>query len=132
MADHPNLEMLRRGMAAFAARDRDALDELFDENLVWHHGGTSELAGDYFGTEEVFTLFARRAALTDETYRVVVESAVANDVFITVLSRAHARIGARSYDDALCSVYRVIDGKLIEAWTLPAHPDVEERFYSGK
>ena len=36
MADHPNVELLRRGYAAHGAGDLDTVNELFADDVVWH------------------------------------------------------------------------------------------------
>jgi ketosteroid isomerase-like protein len=126
---HHNLVLLDRGMAAFAAHDLAVLGELFSEELLWHHGGKSVLAGTYRGIDEVFELFARRAAMTGDTYSVSIESAVANDSFVTVLARVSARCGDKTLSDGQCSVYRIASGKVVEAWHMFATPEAEADLY---
>lgn len=128
MADR-NLERLERGLRAFAARDLAALRELFHEELLWHYGGTSCLAGDYRGLDEVFELFARRAALSHESYRLEAQQAIANDEFITLIGRTRAKREDASYEDSIVLVYRVENGLVVEAWGHPARPDAERAFY---
>jgi ketosteroid isomerase-like protein len=129
MSPHPNLKMLERGLAAFAARDMAVLRELFHEGLRWHYVSTSSLAGTYEGLDEVFELFARRAALSGETYRLHVEHAIANDCFVTVLGKTHAERPGHRYEDTICLVYRVDEGQVVEAWGIPGHPEQERKFY---
>lgn len=59
MADHPNLELLRRGYAAYGAGDMDTINELLADDVVWHVAGRSPIAGDYSGKEQVFGLFGK-------------------------------------------------------------------------
>ena len=129
MTAHPNLNVLERGLAAFAARDMAALREIFHETLRWHYASTSSLAGTYEGLDEVFELFARRAALSGDTYRVHVEEVVANDHFVSLIARTRAERGAVKYEDSICYVYRMNGGKVVEAWGMPAHPERERKFY---
>jgi len=126
---HPNLERLRVGMEAFANRDLATLRDMFHDEVLWHYGGTSQLAGEYSGLEEVFELFARRAALSGETYRITVQSAIANEDFITVLGATHAKRDDGKYEDTICYVYRLVNSKVVEAWGLPANPEAERAFY---
>jgi ketosteroid isomerase-like protein len=130
MSEHPNLARLRRGMAAFAAHDLATLKELIAPEIVWHHLGSSAIAGDYQGIAEIFHHFARRAALTGDTYAVSVQQAIACDEFITVLAhiRAEREEGA-AYEDTLCTVYRIVEGMVVEAWAMPASPEREAEFY---
>jgi hypothetical protein len=55
MADHPNVELLRRGYAAYNTGDMATINELFADDIEWHVPGRSELAGDYHGKDEVFS-----------------------------------------------------------------------------
>ena len=57
MADHPNLELLRRGYAAYGSGDMDTINELFADDVVWHVAGRNPLSGDYNGKEQVFGFF---------------------------------------------------------------------------
>ncbi len=102
--------------------------------MIWHYGGTSVLAGLYVGFAEVFELFARRAALSEDTYAVHLEQAIANDEFITVLMRctgARALGGGRTkkLEQSICYVYRLVEGKVVEAWGHPSDPEAERVFY---
>jgi ketosteroid isomerase-like protein len=128
MADR-NLERLERGLRAFAARDLAALRELFHEDVLWHYGGSSCLAGDYHGLDEVFELFARRAALSHESYRLEVKQAIANDDFVTVIGRTRAKREDASYEDSIVLVYRIEGERVVEAWAHPARPEAERAFY---
>jgi ketosteroid isomerase-like protein len=58
MAEHPNVELLRRGYAAFETGDMETLrSELFAPDIVWHHLGDNPMAGEYEGPEQVIGLF---------------------------------------------------------------------------
>jgi len=126
---HPNLERLKRGLQAFAQRDMATLRELFHEGVEWHYGGTSLLAGTYRGLDEVFELFARRAALSNNSYRLEVEQAIANDEFVSMIGRTRAERGSERYEDTISYVWRVADGLVVEAWGHPGHPSREQKFY---
>ena len=58
---HPNEDLVRRGFAAFGTGDMATLGELFADDIVWHIGGRSPIAGDYKGKDEVFGFFAQLA-----------------------------------------------------------------------
>lgn len=126
---HSNLHLLDEGLQAFASRDMSKLREIFHDGVVWHYAGQSCLSGTYLGLPEVFELFARRAALSHETYALEVDQAIATDDFVTVLGRTRAEREGEVYEDSICYVYRVEHGKVIEAWGIPGHPDRERAFY---
>ena len=126
---HPNLDRLKRALAAFSARDMAVLREMFHEGVEWHYGGTSLLAGTYRGLDEMFELFARRAALSENTYRLEIEQAIANEQFVSFIGTTHAHRGNEKYEDTISYVFRVVDSIVVEAWGQPGHPSLEKKFY---
>src|SRR3954465_12706209 len=59
MADHPNLELMKKGYDAFSKGDLESLKDLFAEDIIWHVPGNNPIAGDYKGQDEVFGFFMR-------------------------------------------------------------------------
>jgi ketosteroid isomerase-like protein len=51
MPELPNVEIVRRGYAAFNNGDTSALAALIAENVVWHVPGRSLIAGDWPGND---------------------------------------------------------------------------------
>ena len=65
MAEHPNIARLKDGYAAFAKGDFTVLDDLFADDLLWHTGGLSQVAGDYQGREAVYGLVSKLMEITE-------------------------------------------------------------------
>jgi ketosteroid isomerase-like protein len=57
--EHPNAEPIRRSFDAFARGDMAAMRALVAEDTVWHIPGRGPLAGDHYGRDAVFEMFAR-------------------------------------------------------------------------
>ena len=49
MTDHPNLERVRAGYAAFAAGDMAAINDLLADDTVWHSGRGNNVTGPLWG-----------------------------------------------------------------------------------
>ena len=60
MAEHPNVELVRRGYDAFIAGDMEWMNEHLHENIVWHEPGGNFLSGDVRGREAVLAHFAKQ------------------------------------------------------------------------
>jgi ketosteroid isomerase-like protein len=132
MAQHPNVELVRRGYAAFAALDLDgALQDLADD-VLWHAGGDGPLSGDYKGKQAVSDFFVKIFEFTGGTIRFDVVDIFADDHHAVV--RAHetatrARDGASlEMDEA--HVFHLRDGKVVEFWDLPDDPPVHDGFFT--
>ena len=59
MADHPNVERLRRGYEAYARGDLATLRGMFADTITLHFLGHTQLSGTYNGLSEVLGYFQR-------------------------------------------------------------------------
>ena len=59
MADHPNVERLRRGYEAYARGDLATLRGMFADTITFHFLGHTQLSGAYNGLSEVLGYFER-------------------------------------------------------------------------
>ena len=127
---HPNEELARRGYAAFASGDMGTLNELFADDIVWHVGGRSPLAGDYKGKDAVFGFFARTMEITNGTFRLEVHDILANDEHVVGLSTATGQRDGKSLHDNAVQVLHVNDGKVTESWLHPGDVYATDEFWS--
>ena len=70
MTDHPNVEVMRRALAALQTGDIAALSALVAPDVVWRVPGKSALAKDYCGRDEFFGFLGRLMELSSGTFRV--------------------------------------------------------------
>ncbi|MGB9377739.1 MAG: nuclear transport factor 2 family protein [Mycobacteriales bacterium] len=121
MADHPNLDLIRRGYAAYVSGDMDTINGLFADDVVWHVAGKSVIAGDHKGKQEVFSLFGQLAELSGGTSTVEVHDLLANDEHcVAIVTETATRNGTTGRFDAV-HVLHVRNGKVTEFWD--AHPE---------
>jgi uncharacterized protein len=126
---HPNEDLLRRGYEAFSKGDMQTLDGLFADDIVWHVGGRSHLAGDYRGKQEVFELFGKFVQLTGGTFKVELHDVLANDEHAIALQTATGEREGKTLNDNGVGVYHVKDGKVTESWLHPGDPYVIDEFW---
>ena len=116
MTDHPNLELLRRGYAAYSAGDMDTINEIFHDDVVWHVAGHSPLSGDYKGKEQVFGFFGKLMELTDGTSKVEAHDLLANDDHGVALVKESGTRNGRNHEGHATHVFHIRDGKVTEFW----------------
>jgi len=121
MSDHPNLDLMRRGYDAYRSGDMNTINELFADDVVWHVGGRSRIAGDYTGKEQVFGFFGKLQELSGGTSTVEVHDLLANDEHGVALVTESATRNGRSIQANATHVLHLHDGKVTEFWD--AHPD---------
>lgn len=116
MAEHQNAVRIREGYAAFARGDFALLNDLLADDLVWHHGGRSHLAGDYLGRDAVYELFGKLIEVTQGTFRMDLEAAFANDELGVALVLASSRVDGQNVVAREAHIMRMRDGKVVEFW----------------
>jgi len=116
MAEHPNIARLKDGYAAFGKGDFTVLDGLFADDLLWHTGGRSQVAGDYRGREAVYGLVSKLMEITEGSFRLDLHAVFADDEHGVALVAATASRGGRSITVNEAHVFHLNDGKVVEFW----------------
>ena len=131
MAEHPNATMIRKGYAAFATGDMATLDTLFAEDVVWTVAGQSPLAGTFTGKTDVFgKFFAGLGERSGGSLSIEIETVVADDQHVVVLSHHTASHGGRTLDAHEIDVYAIRGGRVVEARSTSFDPYVTDAFYA--
>ncbi|MGA8296363.1 MAG: nuclear transport factor 2 family protein [Acidimicrobiales bacterium] len=130
MAEHPNVELTRRGYAAFSKGDFADLTDVFADDIVWHVPGPGPLAGTYRGRDAVFGMFARLAEETGGTFRLEVHDVVANDDHSVALVTGFASRGGKSFESREAHVFHVKGGKITEFWESTTEPEAAVEFWT--
>jgi uncharacterized protein len=129
MAEHPNVDVLRRGYEAFSSGDMASVRSFWTEDIVWHVKGMGKLAGDYHGPDEVFAFFGQLMEETAGTSRVDVHAILADDEHGAVLVTTHAERNGRSRASQAAQLYHLLDGKVRETWFANTDPAEDLSFW---
>jgi uncharacterized protein len=129
MPEHPNVDAVRRGYAAFAGT-MDTLSEIMTNDVVWHVPGRSSIAGDYQGRGATFDYFARLHELTDGTYQAELHIAVGDDEHVISVDHSSAMRGDTSYGETELVVFRFRDRQIAEVWQAPMNLYTHDKFFA--
>jgi uncharacterized protein len=130
MADHPNLDLMRRGYAAYASGDLETISQLLADDVVWHVSGRSPLSGDYTGKEQVFGFFGTLQELSGGTSRVEVHDLLADDDHgVAIVTQSASREG-RTYEGRVTHVLHLRDGKVTEFWDAYVDQYASDEFWA--
>jgi ketosteroid isomerase-like protein len=130
MADHPNVELLRKGYQAYSSGDMKTISELFADDVEWHVAGRSQLAGDYHGKDEVFGFFGKLVELSGGTARFEVHDLLANDEHGVALVTGSASREGRDFTGKDVHTFHIRDGKVVEFWDSPLDQYASDEFWS--
>jgi ketosteroid isomerase-like protein len=127
--EHPNERLIRELYRLLAEGDLSGYFELLTDDVVFHVGGDSLVAGDHAGKEAVLGLGVRILEETAGTFRTVLLGVLANDTFVVTLHRWTAeRRGLQIAMDNF-NVYRVEDGRVAERWELIERHHEHDEFW---
>lgn len=130
MAEHPNVELLRRGYAAYSTGDMDTITQLFADDIVWHVAGRSPIAGNYKGRDQVFGFFGKLMELSNGTSKIEVHDIVANDEHGVAIVTGSATRGDKSFTGNDVHVFHIRGGQVVEFWDSPVDQYAADEFWS--
>lgn len=123
MADvHPNIALLQR----VDLRNVTSAKEAFSEDFVFHffNPNLPDLQGDFVGVEGLSSFFETMHRRTEGSFRAqpVSATAVGNELVVTQSKNTMAMNGQDIEVDAVV-VWRFVEGRIAEAWDIPAVHD---------
>ena len=131
MAEHPNVALVRRAMAAMNEMDMSRADEemavveaFMDDDIVWHEIGRAEPRR---GKDE---LRASMGEMGDATIKYDVHDVIANDEHAVVLGTATATRGDRTLEYRTAEIFHIRGGKATERWAFSDDTAAIEAFFA--
>jgi ketosteroid isomerase-like protein len=116
MADHPNVERLRRGYEAYAKADLATLRGMFADDITFHFLGHSPLSGAYNGLAEVLGYFGKLQQ-SGAAFRFEVHELLAGDEHAVALLAGTAERSGMRIEQKVVHVFHVnADGKVTDWW----------------
>jgi acyl-CoA thioesterase FadM/ketosteroid isomerase-like protein len=103
----------------YAGDDRQSVEDLLADDVVWHVPGSNPIAGDYRGKDAVLGYFRRLRSLTGATVRISEAGQVHHDDALVHLTDCAAQLGGRNVLWRTASAYRIANGRIAEAWLVP-------------
>ena len=132
MAEHPNITMIRKGVEAFNQGNPNALMAMIADDAVFHVPGNSPIAGEYRGKQAIGGFFQHMGQLSEGPQRIDLEYMLTSgDEYVVALWKA---IGARKgmeYEGLAGYIFRIRDGKVVEAHNLQEDQEAIDRFWSA-
>jgi uncharacterized protein len=130
MADLPQVELIRRGYAAFASGDMATLNDMFADDIEWTIPGRSPISGTRKGKAEVFDFFGQLAALSENTFALEMIDLLGSDDHVVALVHESAHRGEHRLDIDATHIWQVRDGKAVSFAAQTSDQYADDEFYS--
>ena len=104
-------------------RNLDACAELFSDDFVWHYFNPKlpELEGDYRGVGELKDFFEKLFEMSRGSFNVtVVDARCVGDELVITQTCNRITYGDDTIEFDVVVVWRIVEGKIREAWDIPS------------
>ena len=125
-----NADLVRTAYELFGAGDMENLQKLWTDDIAWHIGGSSRIAGDHQGAAGIMAMFGELVGAAEGTYRVELQSVVADDERGFSLHRATASKGGEDFELWTVLGYRFREGKVSEIWSFNYDQAVGDKLFA--
>lgn len=125
-----NLEIVRRGYEAFAARDMETLKTIIAPNAHWHETRNKLFSGDFNGQQAILEYFSQLANETGNTIKAVPKTMTAEGDCVFVAYHLSAKRGGKTLETDNVNVFKLADGLVIDALVYESDQPAVDAFYS--
>jgi len=129
MAQSPeeNIKVVQDFFAAYGNNDLDGIAAVMDEKVRWHIPGRHPLSGTKNGRDEVLEFFAQLGTAGFKAEPIYFG---ADENYVVDIHRGWSNAdGKPNVDTTWALVYRIVDGKIVEATNLSADQDAANTFF---
>ena len=132
MSVQANLDLVRKGYAAFSAGDAETLSVLMAPDIVHVVPGSSQLAGAHKGFPNVLALYGKLAELTAGDMKVDLQDVVSDggNRVIAIHRTTATRPDGRSLSLQEALLFTISDGKVVEIQDFFADLEMHDAFWA--
>ncbi|MTI02816.1 nuclear transport factor 2 family protein [Roseibium sp. RKSG952] len=122
-----NMKVVQDFFAAYGANDLGGIAAVMDENVKWYIPGRHPLSGTKNGRDEVLAFFAQLGMAGFQADPIYFG---ADDTHVVDIHRGWSNAeGKPNVDTTWALVYRIENGKIVEATNLSADQDAANTFF---
>ena len=125
-----NIEIMRRGYAAFANGDIETLKTLFSANANWNQIETGVLPGNYRGANGILEYFGQLAQESQGSLRVEPQAMAASGDRVFVLERVTGTRKGKTLNTTDVLVFKLNNGVVTEVTNFPSNHPADVQFWS--
>ena len=123
---HPNVERMRTAYEAYGRGDLETVSEEWTDDITWHITGSTPIAHDRQGREEIIQFLGELMVMTNGTFRLEPQRFFADDDYGVVICRASSTIADQHIEGMTVHVHRLVDGLVAGSWFLDERPLEED------
>ncbi|WP_048893600.1 nuclear transport factor 2 family protein [Mycobacterium heckeshornense] len=114
MAEHRNVLVVRRLIAALSEQNRDEIEAVLSEDCVWRVPGANVLSGVYEGRRAILSLFGKMKRIFSGPALFEIIDIMASPEYAAAYQYGIVEVGGRTVKLRECLVYRIQGGRVVE------------------
>jgi uncharacterized protein len=130
MGAQENIDLVRRGYAAFSSGDIETLQALFAEDAVWNAVGSGEMSGPKIGRDGILTYFGELVEDTGGTFSVSLIDLAGGDGRVFALHRIHGERDGKIFDEDEVNIFVIGDGVVDAVTSFSNDTSKEDEFWA--
>ena len=124
--------LIREFYDARARGDRAAVRRMLADDVRWHDPYPPPHGGDLSGADAVLhDIVDAAAVITGGSTRLELHDVMSDGVLAVALVRWTAALEGRTMSGQEAAVYKVLGGRIVEAWFHPADPAASNAFFTA-
>jgi uncharacterized protein len=120
----------RRQADFYAGGPEEGVGEMLAEDVRWHVPGTSPIAGEHVGRDEVLAYMRKRREIAESTMRMHPGATLVDDDVVVQLVTGEATLHDRQVSWRTAGIYRFSEDRVAEVWLIPFEPELFDRIWS--
>ena len=129
MSEHPNVTVINRMTQAVFDNDREALAQIFTDDLTFHVRGPLARPGDHQGADGFLEAMGALFELTDGDVKIQQLFSLADGDWAAEWEGAHFGRNGKTLETNNIFVYKFRDGRIADLWMICAAPADKASFW---
>lgn len=127
-----NLDALRKMDEGMQSGDPGAMLSAMTDDVIVHIGGSSKLAGDLKGKQELMENFGKFMQVIGEDAEFETHAILADDEHGVILQRVKSKKPGAPMEIPGVGIFHFTGGKISEAWFADLDPYAADKFYDSQ
>lgn len=130
--NNSNILVVEKYFSSLAKGDLETLGGLLADDVIWHQPGQGKLSKTYYGKSEVFELFGKFMAISQNSFKIdSVLSIMANGPFVAAQIHFSAKkSGGQSISMDGIDLMKIEKNKIKEVFLFSADGNAEDSFWT--
>lgn len=123
-------QTIKQIIEAFNQGNFEPSSKLFSEDVILHCPGRNRISGDYQGKAGVIDFWKKQIAITNNNFKAEVVAVSQGEGNLILIIEITAQVGDQRFSWRRVNHYKVIDGRVVEAWIYEGDQYIADTVFS--